>query len=253
MKQGTRIRKISRLFKELSDSLNDGETPDLIYIRGLGDLIVNEELPGEFKDLALSMTLWEGELSMKEMARFCDNYHYRLSSYLGITPGDWDLRVREGVHSSGKRIVHPFRIYLDDIRSPFNVGSIFRTSEAFGVEQIGISPATPSPEHPRAARTSMGCGNIIPWKRGGIDMLEDEPAVFALELGGADISEFVFPEEGTVILGSEELGISSEAQNIVSRKNGIVSIPMRGIKGSVNVSVAFGILMYAWNQSAKKT
>ena len=71
--------------------------------------------------------------------------------------------------------------------------------------------------------------------------------VFALETGGTPINDFIFPQKGIVIIGSEELGISPEA---LSQANyGTVTIPMNGIKASLNVGVAFGILMHAWTQS----
>jgi TrmH family RNA methyltransferase len=68
--------------------------------------------------------------------------------------------------------------------------------------------------------------------------------VFALETGGTPLRDFVFPREGIVILGSEELGVSPEA--LERAEYGRVSIPMTGIKASINVGVAFGILVYAW-------
>jgi len=66
----------------------------------------------------------------------------------------------------------------------------------------------------------------------------------ALETGGTPITSFSFPKQGIVLLGSEELGLSAEALKRVSA--GIVSIPMKGIKASLNVAVAFGILMQYW-------
>jgi TrmH family RNA methyltransferase len=65
-----------------------------------------------------------------------------------------------------------------------------------------------------------------------------------LETGGTAINEFVFPKQGIVIIGSEELGVSPEA--LERATYGRVTIPMKGIKASLNVGVAFGILMQAW-------
>ncbi|MBR7078947.1 MAG: TrmH family RNA methyltransferase, partial [Treponema sp.] len=71
--------------------------------------------------------------------------------------------------------------------------------------------------------------------------------VFVLETGGTPIQEFDFPKKGIVIIGSEELGVSPEALNRAT--HGTVSIPMTGLKASLNVGVAFGILMQAWVNS----
>ena len=78
-------------------------------------------------------------------------------------------------------------------------------------------------------------------------MLPEDFPVFALETGGTDIRKFDFPKKGIVIIGSEELGVSPEA--LALAKSGTVTIPMTGIKASLNVGVAFGILMERWTSS----
>jgi TrmH family RNA methyltransferase len=70
--------------------------------------------------------------------------------------------------------------------------------------------------------------------------------IFALELGGSPIGEFAFPARGIVLVGSEELGLSPEALRLADRSLGRVSIPQAGAKRSLNVAVAFGILMQRW-------
>ena len=71
--------------------------------------------------------------------------------------------------------------------------------------------------------------------------------LLGLELGGRSLEDFVFPPSGIVLLGSEELGLSPRARELCTY--GIVSIPMSGAKGSLNVAVAFGILMHAWSEA----
>ena len=67
--------------------------------------------------------------------------------------------------------------------------------------------------------------------------------VIALELGGTSINEFAFPERGVAVLGSEEFGISPAVLSCCGSR---VTIPMGGSKGSLNVSVAAGILLQRW-------
>ncbi|MCF7953772.1 MAG: TrmH family RNA methyltransferase, partial [Spirochaetales bacterium] len=185
--------------------------------------------------------------------------------------------------------VFPLQVCIDRIRSPFNVGSVFRTAESFGVEKIMLLQGSASPEHPRAERSAMGCTEIIPWKFSddavseltaeqfgsgrlvGHDQFKHDQfkhdqfklsqsppgsplgifPVFALELGGTPVDEFVFPDHGIVIIGSEELGVSPELLSLADEGLGRVSIPTCGNKGSLNVSVAFGILMQHWYSSLK--
>ena len=159
-----------------------------------------------------------------------------------------DAETQTGVPSAALPVTRPFYpgvyVYAEDIRAPFNLGSIFRTAEAFGAEKVLLSEGCVSPEQPRAQRSAMGCTQFLPWNYCSLAALPANLPVFALETGGIPITSFPFPKQGIVLLGSEELGLSAEALKSVSA--GIVSIPMKGIKASLNVAVAFGILMQYW-------
>ncbi|MBR4823198.1 MAG: TrmH family RNA methyltransferase, partial [Spirochaetaceae bacterium] len=122
-------------------------------------------------------------------------------------------------------------------------------AEAFGAEKVLLSPFCTDPAHPRAVRSAMGCIESIPWERTSLDDLPDDIPVFALETGGTSIDDFVFPKKGIVILGSEELGCSPKA--LERATYGCVTIPMTGIKASINVGVAFGVLMSFWTQKLR--
>ena len=118
-----------------------------------------------------------------------------------------------------------------------------------GAEKVLISPHCIDPTQPRAIRSGMGCIETMGWERLSLDQLPADTPVFALETGGTPIEEFKFPERGICIIGSEELGVSPEA---LSRATyGTVTIPMKGLKASLNVGVAFGILMQKWVESLK--
>jgi RNA methyltransferase, TrmH family len=164
---------------------------------------------------------------------------------IGIQIADWDLVDDEGVLSREDRLVFVgVQIFLEDIRSPYNVGSVFRTAESFGVERIFISPHCASPSHQRALRSAMGCVELVPWEQTDFEGLSG--SLFALETGGTPVDEFLFPKSGIMIVGSEELGVSPTALAAADRSAGRVTIPTYGAKGSLNVAVAFGIVMRAW-------
>ena len=170
-------------------------------------------------------------------------------------PAVSDTETQIAAPSAVLPITRPFYpgvyVYAEDIRAPFNLGSIFRTAEAFGAEKLLLSEGCVSPEQPRAQRSAMGCTHFLPWEYCSLESLPADLPVFALETGGTPITSFSFPKHGIVLLGSEELGLSAEALKKVSA--GIVSIPMKGIKASLNVAVAFGILMQYWIASLKDT
>ncbi len=175
-----------------------------------------------------------------------DDIYYNVLAILGDSPADWDRRTEDGEIDWSQRSTMPHRLFLDHLRSPYNVGAIFRNAEAFCVEEIILAPGTASPEHPRAHRTSRSTVDAIPWREGELDTIPSGTPVFALELGGSDIKTFDFPENGVCIIGSEETGITAEARALAESSAGIVSIPQFGAKGSINVASAAAILLYEW-------
>lgn len=188
--------------------------------------------------------------------RVCNLARNALLAIIGTFPAEWDLVIAP--HSSEnatveKRNFFPgVAVYAEDIRSPFNLGSIFRTAEAMGCEKVYISPQCTDPSQSKAVRSAMGCIETLGYTRCSLDELpsDGDSEIFVLETGGTPIQEFKFPKKGIVIIGSEELGVSPEA--LSKAKGKVVSIPMTGLKASLNVGVAFGILMQAWVDSLKK-
>ncbi len=247
---GQRRRKLVMMLSEIERSLVAGShatkpiTEESVYQvveMVLQDPALEEKSRNELIRL-LANHAWASDAG-----RLVNTARHALLAVTGSLPAEWDL-IMPGSDSSSseQRFFFPgVHVYAEDIRSPFNLGSIFRTAEAFGAEAVFISPLCVSPEHQRAQRSAMGCTDFIPWKISELSDLPVDLPVFALETGGTAIDEFVFPEKGIVIVGSEELGISPEG--LKKAEYGRVSIPMRGIKASINVGVAFGILMQYWS------
>ncbi|MFW6209263.1 MAG: TrmH family RNA methyltransferase, partial [Spirochaetota bacterium] len=241
------------MLEEWERSLRAGGKVDHYYLRQVLQLLSEEEA------LLTPAQRFEVEklnsLSVEPSEQYLHTLHnvkYGIMSVLGIVPADWDFYDPEsGTLARNGDSVLPISLYLDDIRSPYNVGSIFRTAEAFGVERLFLSRFTADPQHKRALRTSMGATSAVPWQTESLEAVAERVPVCALELGGTPIDEFAFPSEGVAVLGSEELGISPEARRIAAASAGIVSIPLRGSKGSLNVAVACGILLQAWQHSLK--
>ncbi len=183
--------------------------------------------------------------------RTCNIARNALLSIIGTFPAEWDLVIAPHKNSDQTVATRKFFpnvcVYAEDIRSPFNVGSIFRTAEAMGCDKVFISPQCTDPGQSKAIRSGMGCIETMGWERLSLEQLPENLPVFVLETGGTPIQEFEFPKEGIVIIGSEELGVSPEALH--RGTYGRVSIPMTGLKASLNVGVAFGILMQAWVQA----
>lgn len=232
--------------------------PRAEYIKKLLKIVVRDpELKAEAK-AQLEEILAAEDFDEK---RACNLARNNLLSIIGTFPAEWDLIIapHNSTNQDGtvkKRDFYPeVFVYAEDIRSPFNCGSIFRTAEAMGAEKVLISPLCIDPNHPKAQRSGMGCIETLGFERKSVDELstfakERNLPVFVLETGGTPIEEFKFPKRGICIIGSEELGVSPQA--LKAATYGRVSIPMKGLKASLNVGVAYGILMQKWTEALQQ-
>jgi len=141
---------------------------------------------------------------------------------------------------------------LDNIRSVYNVGSILRTCEGFGIKEIILSGITPTPNHPRMNKTGLGTGHMINWQtvNNGVEKVKelilDGYQIISMENSSSAIPltklrEFNIENKLCLVFGNENLGIDPDIQEI---SDFIVKIPMCGEKESFNVSVAFGIAAF---------
>jgi tRNA G18 (ribose-2'-O)-methylase SpoU len=147
------------------------------------------------------------------------------------------------------------RVILHNIRSAFNVGSIFRTSDAFGVSSIYISGYTPAPidkfgrQRKEIAKTALGGEFSVKWQKADvfktIEQLKKEGfEVLAIEQDSKSIDYRKIKSKGKVVflVGNEVKGLSKQ---ILAKCDKILEIEMKGIKESLNVSVAYGIVLSA--------
>jgi TrmH family RNA methyltransferase len=245
----TRQRKIARILQGLEVELVAGRSVDAAYVaeilRHLGG-----RMPSAVENAAGALEQRLAGSPGVGFLREVNDLRHALLQALGAEPAEWDLvdSASGNLDRSGTTTL-PMTVYLEDLRSPFNVGSIVRSAEAFGVERLLLSPRTPAPDHPRARRTALGAHAALPWQRAELASLSGHDALFALELGGTPIERFPFPLRGTVLVGSEELGLSPEALRLADASRGRASILLGGAKRSLNVSVAFGILIHAWRNA----
>jgi len=150
-------------------------------------------------------------------------------------------------------------VILHNIRSMYNVGSVFRTADAVGAEKIYLCGITPKPldefSRPRKQLTkvSLGAEKYVPWEKVKstnrlIDKLrKDGYKVLSVEQNENSVPYYKLqtknykPNKTALVLGSEVKGLPL---NILKKSDKILEIPMLGKKESLNVSVAFGIVVY---------
>lgn len=150
----------------------------------------------------------------------------------------------------------PLAVLVDDVRSLWNVGSIFRTADACGVALVVLAGITGCPPRPAISKTALGGDLAVPWRycAGAVEALAGliadgwTPVALETEAGGVPLPELRWPARPCLVVGHETRGVSPE---VLDRCDLRVSIPMRGVKDSLNVAVAFGIAAYAASQALR--
>ena len=145
----------------------------------------------------------------------------------------------------------PVVVVLDNIRSMHNVGSVFRTADAFLVKGIYICGYTPQPPHRDIHKTALGATETVEWKyfsttADAVRTLKEEGySVFAVEqtAGSIPLQEFAAQHSSSlgVVFGNEVTGVGEEALALC---DGSVEIPQFGMKHSLNISIAAGIVLW---------
>ena len=145
---------------------------------------------------------------------------------------------------------NPIVVVLDNIRSMHNVGSVFRSSDAFRVEAICLCGYTPQPPHRDIQKTALGATETVSWLyfEHTIDAIEQLKthgyAIYAIEQVEGSISLESFDEAEkkiAVVFGNEVEGVDSE---VLLHCDGCLEIPQLGMKHSLNISVAAGIVLW---------
>ena len=174
--------------------------------------------------------------------------------------GDLPLPMRKlGMDELNRKSVNEFRqsektpviVVLDNIRSMHNVGSVFRTADAFLLKGVYICGYTPQPPHRDIHKTALGATETVDWQyfattAEAVRSLKSAGyTVVAIEQteGSVALQEFRMPESGllAVVFGNEVSGVGEEALALC---DGSVEIPQWGMKHSLNVSIAAGIVFW---------
>lgn len=140
---------------------------------------------------------------------------------------------------------------LDNIRSLYNVGALFRTADGAGVTHLICSGITATPEHPKVAKTALGAEITSQWhySRNGWQtaaaLQEQGWQIWVIERTEKAEDLFAVQRESTLpivlVTGNERAGVDPAILRLADK---VISLPMQGSKGSLNVAVAFGIALY---------
>ncbi|MBQ7687341.1 MAG: RNA methyltransferase [Bacteroidaceae bacterium] len=153
---------------------------------------------------------------------------------------------------------NPLVVVLDNVRSMYNVGSVFRTADAFRIEAIYLCGITSCPPHPEIHKTALGAEDAVDWyyhkeALETVKMLQQQGyEVLAIEQveGSTMLQDFVAETDKkyAVVFGNEVKGVNQE---VVDCCNGCLEIPQFGTKHSLNVSTTAGIVMWEMMKKVK--
>ena len=157
------------------------------------------------------------------------------------------LTVNEFKQAKKTRLI----VILDNIRSLNNIGSVFRTSDAFLIEKIYLCGITATPPHKDIHKTALGSTDAVAWEyaKNTLDIIKDLQAkkvkILAIEQAenATMLNNFVPQLETTyaVVFGNEVKGVSQE---VVNASDAVIEIPQYGTKHSLNISVCVGVVVW---------
>lgn len=150
-----------------------------------------------------------------------------------------------------KSVKLPLVVVLDEVRSLHNVGSVFRTSDAFRVESIYLCGITATPPHPEIHKTALGAEDSVSWiyykdtcdavnrlKAEGYTVLSIEQVEGSTMLQDVELEE---NKKYAIVFGNEVKGVKQE---VVDMCDGCIEIPQFGTKHSLNISVTAGMVIW---------
>lgn len=144
----------------------------------------------------------------------------------------------------------PLVVILDNVRSALNVGSAFRTSDAFAVESLVLCGISAQPPHREISKTALGAHQSVDWEyfeetAQAVEAYKNKGyRIFAVEQAfeSTSLEQFQWTEEPlAIIMGNEVEGVSQKVMDLV---DGCIEIPQFGTKHSFNISVSMGIVLW---------
>lgn len=163
--------------------------------------------------------------------------------------GSAEVKSRSVARAAGLAARMPIYGLLDNIRSLWNVGSIFRTADAVLARKLYLCGMTGRPPRKEISKTALGADETVPWEyvedpRKAVSMLRDmDVSVVALEHtdGSAAFDAFEYRFPVCIVVGHEITGVGS---GVLAAADAAIEIPMLGAKESLNVSTAFGVAVF---------
>lgn len=143
----------------------------------------------------------------------------------------------------------PVIVILDNVRSLHNVGSAFRTADAFLIEELLLCGVTGTPPNKEIEKTALGATSTVSWRHFKTTqealhyVKQKNYAAYAVEqaVGSISLGSFAAPAKLALVFGNEVYGVE---QDVINACDGVIEIPQAGTKHSLNISVSVGIVLW---------
>lgn len=256
------LEAIHRLFLDLEKSCKTDK--DDFSSFGLFDLAKLNKLKQQILELAASenpdvsrLSSIEKHLGPQMTLKHFVSFAIPFERLLHKTLQDDNFLISTEDQVVGATEKFPLVFILDNIRSAFNVGSMFRTAECLGAEKLFLCGYTPLPTQWKVEKTAMGTDAYLPWEEAGklTDCIEHLKShgyrIVALETvpSATDLYSDFIHQATAFILGNERFGIDPEVLKLVDE---IRVIPLHGRKNSLNVGITAAIAGFEWVRQWKK-
>lgn len=181
------------------------------------------------------------------------NFLVPIERALGRNVADGDVLITTKDRKEKRRKSRPLCFVLDNLRSAFNVGSIFRLADAVGVDHLYLCGYTPTPEQEQVKKTSLGSEESVPWSnpKDLATALQNLRArgytIVALETAEKSLDFYSLPLKTPTafVVGNERFGLDYPSLPLCDE---VRTLPQVGIKNSVNVAVALGAAAFEWQR-----
>lgn len=244
-------KKVEAIFDLISRLEQDTPPYDVQVIDDLKNQVAKLK---ESTDVIIQkLARFENSISTQMTARHLSTIAVPFERFLKRNTADDDFLINSTDRDHLVAIKAPVYFILDNMRSAFNVGSIFRTADTLGVKKIWLTGYTATPHQMQVERAALGAAAVVEWQHCKFD----EAVAEAVQLGATivalettshaiDISvDYDFSKPTVFILGNERFGLEVDQINLADE---IRKIPTYGLKNSLNVAVAAAIAGFEWRK-----
>lgn len=244
-------KRIEAIFELISRLEQDQPPYDVQVIDDLKNQMA--ALKNSTDVIVQKLARYENSISTKMTDRHISTIAVPFERYLKRNTADDDFLINRTDRDHLVSEKAPIYFILDNMRSAFNVGSIFRTADTLGAKKIWLTGYTATPHQMQVERAALGAAAVVEWQHCKFDEAVHEAVqlgatIVALETtsNAIDISvDYDFTKPTVFILGNERFGLEVDQINLADE---IRKIPTYGLKNSLNVAVAAAIAGFEWRK-----